>query len=86
MEDLLRQLTPQVLGALTRRFGSFDQCEDALQESPARCSGPVVEGHLLEMEGDIDAARQAYLTAARRATSAPGIRYLQDRAALLARR
>jgi len=32
-EDLLRQLTPQVLGALTRRYGHFDLCEDAVQEA-----------------------------------------------------
>jgi len=33
VEDLLRQLTPQVLGALTRRYGHFDLCEDAVQEA-----------------------------------------------------
>ncbi|WP_354570607.1 sigma factor [Glaciihabitans sp. UYNi722] len=34
-EDLLRTLTPQVLGALLRRYGSwqFDLCEDAVQEA-----------------------------------------------------
>jgi RNA polymerase sigma factor (sigma-70 family) len=32
-EDLLRTLTPQVLGALTRRYGVFDLCEDAVQEA-----------------------------------------------------
>ena len=32
-EDLLRSLTPQVLGALTRRYGVFDRCEDAVQEA-----------------------------------------------------
>ena len=32
-EDLLRQLTPQVLGALVRRFGHFDTAEDAVQEA-----------------------------------------------------
>jgi RNA polymerase sigma factor (sigma-70 family) len=32
-EDLLRQLAPQVLGALARRYGHFDQCEDAVQEA-----------------------------------------------------
>lgn len=30
---LLRELTPQVLGALVRHHGSFDACEDALQEA-----------------------------------------------------
>ncbi|MFG3114361.1 RNA polymerase sigma factor [Streptomyces sp. NPDC048197] len=33
MEDLLRELTPQVLGALVRRHGQFEGCEDAVQEA-----------------------------------------------------
>jgi RNA polymerase sigma factor (sigma-70 family) len=33
IEDLLRDLTPQVLGALVRRYGQFDACEDATQEA-----------------------------------------------------
>ncbi len=33
LEDLLRQLAPQVLGALVRRFGHFDAAEDAVQEA-----------------------------------------------------
>ncbi|WP_072751125.1 DUF6596 domain-containing protein [Rhodococcus maanshanensis] len=32
-EDLLRELRPQVLGALVRRFGDFAAAEDALQEA-----------------------------------------------------
>jgi RNA polymerase sigma factor (sigma-70 family) len=32
-EDLLRPLTPQILGALVRRYGHFDLCEDAVQEA-----------------------------------------------------
>jgi RNA polymerase sigma factor (sigma-70 family) len=32
-EDLLRTLAPQVLGALVRRYGHFDACEDAVQEA-----------------------------------------------------
>jgi RNA polymerase sigma factor (sigma-70 family) len=32
-EDLLRELTPQVLGALVRRYGHFDTAEDAVQEA-----------------------------------------------------
>jgi RNA polymerase sigma factor (sigma-70 family) len=31
--DLLRALAPQVLGALVRRYGRFDACEDAVQEA-----------------------------------------------------
>ncbi|MEV0495677.1 RNA polymerase sigma factor [Streptomyces atratus] len=33
VEDLLRELAPQVLGALIRRYGVFDTCEDAVQEA-----------------------------------------------------
>ncbi|MET7767277.1 DUF6596 domain-containing protein [Nocardia sp. NPDC005366] len=32
-EDLLRELAPQVLGTLVRRFGDFDSAEDAVQEA-----------------------------------------------------
>ena len=33
VDDLLRELTPHVLGALVRRYGHFDACEDAVQEA-----------------------------------------------------
>jgi RNA polymerase sigma factor (sigma-70 family) len=33
VEDLLHELAPQVLGALVRRYGHFDACEDAVQEA-----------------------------------------------------
>jgi predicted RNA polymerase sigma factor len=33
VEDLLRDLAPRVLGALVRRNGQFDACEDAVQEA-----------------------------------------------------
>ena len=33
VEDLLRELAPQVLGVLTRRYGDFDAAEDAVQEA-----------------------------------------------------
>jgi RNA polymerase sigma factor (sigma-70 family) len=33
IEDLLRELAPQVLGTLARRHGQFDACEDAVQEA-----------------------------------------------------
>ncbi len=32
-DDLLRQLAPQVLGVLVRRYGNFDLSEDAVQEA-----------------------------------------------------
>jgi len=31
--DLLRELAPQVVGALVRHYGGFDTCEDAVQEA-----------------------------------------------------
>ena len=33
VEDLLRELAPQVLAALVRRYGQFHRCEDASQEA-----------------------------------------------------
>jgi RNA polymerase sigma factor (sigma-70 family) len=33
VEDLLRDLAPRVLGAMVRRYGDFDFCEDAVQEA-----------------------------------------------------
>jgi RNA polymerase sigma factor (sigma-70 family) len=33
VNTLLRELAPQVLGALVRRYGGFDTCEDAVQEA-----------------------------------------------------
>jgi RNA polymerase sigma factor (sigma-70 family) len=33
VEDLLRRLAPEVLGALVRRYGHFDLAEDAVQEA-----------------------------------------------------
>jgi predicted RNA polymerase sigma factor len=41
----------------------------------------AVRGHLLEMAGERDAARDSYLLAARRTTSLPERRYLESRAA-----
>ncbi|TCN43326.1 RNA polymerase sigma factor (sigma-70 family) [Kribbella orskensis] len=33
VEQLLRELAPQILGPLVRRYGGFDTCEDAVQEA-----------------------------------------------------
>ena len=33
VEDLLRELAPQVLATLVRRYGQFHLCEDASQEA-----------------------------------------------------
>ncbi|MGC4770790.1 RNA polymerase sigma factor [Micromonospora sp. DT44] len=39
IEDLLRELAPQVLGVLTRRFGDFATAEDAVQEALLAAAG-----------------------------------------------
>jgi predicted RNA polymerase sigma factor len=44
----------------------------------------AVRAHLLQMTGDMAAAREAYLAGARRATNLPQQRYLNRRAAMLA--
>ena len=33
VEELLRELAPQVTGTLVRRYGQFDLSEDAVQEA-----------------------------------------------------
>jgi RNA polymerase sigma factor (sigma-70 family) len=33
IDDLLRELAPQVLGPLVRRYGGFDSCEEAVQDA-----------------------------------------------------
>jgi RNA polymerase sigma factor (sigma-70 family) len=33
VESLLREIAPQALGALVRRYGQFEECEDAVQEA-----------------------------------------------------
>jgi predicted RNA polymerase sigma factor len=44
---------------------------------------PAVSGHLLEMAGEHDAARAAYLAAAQRTSNLPQQRYLHAQAARL---
>ena len=44
IEDLLRDLAPQVLGALVRRHGQFDACEDAVQEALVAAARQWPEG------------------------------------------
>jgi RNA polymerase sigma factor (sigma-70 family) len=60
VEDLLRELAPQVLAALVRRHGWFDLCEDAVQEAliDAAASWPT--------RGVPDSPRGWLLTAANR--------------------
>jgi RNA polymerase sigma factor (sigma-70 family) len=60
IEDLLRELAPQVLGPLVRRYGGFDTCEDAVQEAllAAATQWPV--------EGVPDSPRNWLITVASR--------------------
>jgi predicted RNA polymerase sigma factor len=57
-------------------------------EADGRLSGhhrvEAVRAHLLEMAGQVEAARASYRNAARRTTSLPEQRYLEARAARLA--
>jgi RNA polymerase sigma factor (sigma-70 family) len=46
VEDLLRELAPQVLGMLVRRHGQFDACEDAVQEALLAAAQQWPEGGL----------------------------------------
>ena len=39
--SLLRQVAPQVLGAVVRRYGNFDLAEDAVQECIGGGHNPV---------------------------------------------
>jgi predicted RNA polymerase sigma factor len=67
-EDVLRELAPQVLGALVRRYGHFDTAEDVVQEA------------LLEMAGEQVLAAAHHRAAAAATTSGPEQRYLLARA------
>ena len=46
LEDLLRELTPQVLGVLVRRQGQFEGCED--YRRAAKSTASLAEQRYLE--------------------------------------
>src|SRR6202035_1416298 len=46
VEDLRRQLAPQVLGAVVRRYGHFEQAEDATQEALIAAAAQWPDGGL----------------------------------------
>ena len=82
-EDLLRELAPQVLGALVRRYGHFDAAEDAVQEALLAAAAAVAErrragqpaGWLITVAvapADRPAAQRAGAPAAARMPSRPG--------------
>ncbi|MFB7592722.1 RNA polymerase sigma factor [Streptomyces sp. NPDC056169] len=60
IEDLLRTYAPRVLGALVRRYGDFDLCEDAVQEAL------IAAARQWPDEGVPDSARAWLLTVAQR--------------------
>jgi predicted RNA polymerase sigma factor len=49
VEGLLRELAPQVLGALVRRHGRFDACEDAVQEALRALTASLPERRYLSL-------------------------------------
>lgn len=99
VSDLLRELTPQVLGALTRRHGRFDACEDALQEAlvaaaeswpadgvPANPQGwliTIATRRLIDSWRSDSARRRREEAAAARTTTEPGQISGQDDTLLL---
>ena len=64
----------------SERSGCHRRCDDRVDGSHRLAA---VRAHLLEMNGDTDAARSSYVDAARRAVSIPERRYLISRAAKL---
>jgi RNA polymerase sigma factor (sigma-70 family) len=61
-------------------LASLEGLDDALAQSHRL---DAVRAHLLEIDGDVEGARAAYRSAARRTTSLPEQRYLERRAAAL---
>ncbi len=79
--ELLRELAPEVLGALVRRYGQFGACEDAVQEAmleavtswPARGLPDSPKGWLLTVASRrlIDDVRSEHARRRREAAAAP---------------
>ncbi len=85
VEDLLRELAPQVLATVLRRFGMFDLCEDAVQEALFAAADRrmathhrllAVRAHLRNLAGDRVGAEADFRAAARRTNSTPERHYL----------
>jgi RNA polymerase sigma factor (sigma-70 family) len=90
--DLLAALAPGPMVTLNRivAVGMVRGPATALEELAAAAAEPALAGHhrvaavrahLLELLGEVDAARASYLEAARRTLSLPERRYLESRAA-----
>ena len=70
VEDLLRELAPQVLGALVRRYGDFDSAEDAVQEALLAAAEGQDEA-ADEARRQIDACTDATMSTSRRSWASP---------------
>ncbi len=89
VEDLLRELAPQVLGVLVRRYGDFDAAEDAVQEAllaaavhwgrdgvPAKPRGWLIqtaERRLIDQRRSEQSRRQRESVAMRQEPPAPDV-------------
>jgi predicted RNA polymerase sigma factor len=93
---MLHALAPSPMVTLNRIVATamVDGAHVALTELDKAAAEPALAGHhrvaavrahLLEMAGDPEAARDQYRLAARRTLSLPEQRYLESRAARLAR-
>lgn len=94
--DLLATLAPGPMVTLNRvvAVGMVSGPSEALRQLATAEADPALAGHhrvaavrahLLEMSGELDAARASYVEAARRTLSVPEQRYLESRARRLAR-
>ena len=99
LEDLLRELAPQVLGVVIRRFGDFDSAEDAVQEAllaaalhwpaegvPDNPRGWLIQAAVRRMTDQLrseQARRRREGTAARAEPSAPDVTCRDDTLVLL---
>jgi predicted RNA polymerase sigma factor len=92
--DLLRSIAPGPMVTLNRivALAMVKGADAGLRELAAAEADPALAGHhrlhavrahLLEMAGDLEAARAEYRLAARRTLSVPEQRYLESRAARL---
>jgi predicted RNA polymerase sigma factor len=91
--ELLERIAPNPMVTLNHAVAlamvrgpraGLDLLESLDGELPEHHRLDAVRAHLLEMVGDLAAARASYQTAARRTTSLPERRYLEERATRLA--
>jgi DNA-directed RNA polymerase specialized sigma24 family protein len=59
IEDLLRELAPQVLGGPARRYGRFEDCEDAVQEAAIAAASRAEQRYLQARASRVSLRRHA---------------------------